>query len=226
MPTLTWIAGLSGVIAINDGCALGDDGRVKCWGSNREGALGADVTGDCSGPWNAPCSDQPVAVVGVTEAIALSSGWEHSCALIADGTVKCWGTNFYGQLGLLATQTDNCGYWSCSRTATVVPGLSDVQAIAAGFGYTCALNQDGQVLCLGKVNTGPIPLQEFAPPEASIATEVQLSDPVKLIGTGRDVMCAATVNDELYCWGRNEEGELGTGDRDPHDDPVRVRLCQ
>jgi pimeloyl-ACP methyl ester carboxylesterase len=72
-------------------CAVVAGGGVKCWGANTNGALGLSPALVGSAP--------PTAVVGVSSAIAVSNGSRHSCALISDGTVKCWGDNNYGQLG-------------------------------------------------------------------------------------------------------------------------------
>ncbi|MCZ4618445.1 RCC1 domain-containing protein, partial [Rhodococcus qingshengii] len=85
----------SGATALSAGdshsCAMVVGGTVKCWGSNWWGQLGDGTTR----------TDRltPVDVVGVPGATAVSAGWVHSCAVVAGGTVKCWGTNWDGALG-------------------------------------------------------------------------------------------------------------------------------
>jgi len=72
-------------------CALLDNGKVKCWGINDLGQIG-----DGS---EKSIRIIPVTVVGVANATAISSGLAHTCALLSNGSVKCWGDNSYGQLG-------------------------------------------------------------------------------------------------------------------------------
>ncbi len=129
--TPTDVMGLtSGVGALASGelhmCSLSSAGGVKCWGSNLEGGLGNDSTVD---------SSMPVDVVGLASgATAIVVGQTHSCALISDGTVKCWGGNGIGQLGHAPTTRD-----TMSLRPVDVPGLANVAAIAAGDDHMCAL---------------------------------------------------------------------------------------
>jgi alpha-tubulin suppressor-like RCC1 family protein len=71
-------------------CAVRAGGQVVCWGHNLYGQLGNGTTTD---------SSRPVAVTGITNAIAVAAGAEHSCAVLADGSARCWGRNDHGQLG-------------------------------------------------------------------------------------------------------------------------------
>jgi alpha-tubulin suppressor-like RCC1 family protein len=89
------VSGISTAVAIRTGwvhtCALLQDGSVWCWGSNALGQLG---DGTMQG------SATPVRVGGVAGAVGLTAGWfHHSCALLADASVRCWGENTWGQLG-------------------------------------------------------------------------------------------------------------------------------
>ena len=72
-------------------CAVLTDGKVKCWGWNAYGQLGDGTTTHRANP--------PVEVSGITNATSIALGPEHSCALLTDGTMKCWGRNYYGALG-------------------------------------------------------------------------------------------------------------------------------
>ena len=134
----------SGVEAIAVGghhtCALTAGRGVLCWGSNYAGKLG---DGTATDRWT------PTAVGGLGSrvAVALSAGGEHTCAVITDGAVRCWGWNIYGQLGD-GTTTDR---W----TPTAVSDLgSGVEAIAAGGYHTCALTAAGAVRCWGNNGGG------------------------------------------------------------------------
>ena len=91
-------------------CALLSDGTVKCWGQNTNGQVGDGTT---TNPRLSPVS---VALGGAP--LQLRCGYKHTCAILPDGAVKCWGDNDYGQLG--------DGTTTSRATPTVVPGLSSV----------------------------------------------------------------------------------------------------
>ncbi|MBF0441385.1 MAG: hypothetical protein HQK54_05725 [Oligoflexales bacterium] len=87
--------------SINANCALIQSGKVNCWGSNRYGLLGvpADRTPKFNNTFLETGSCLPVEVENVSQAISIAGGYYHYCALIFDGTVKCWGSNGWGQMG-------------------------------------------------------------------------------------------------------------------------------
>jgi alpha-tubulin suppressor-like RCC1 family protein len=135
----------SGVAAISangsHSCALTTVGGVKCWGSNTYGQLGDGTTKTFS-------TRVPVDVVGLSSGVAaISAGLSHSCALTNAGGMKCWGWNYYGQLG--------DGTNTLRKTPVDVVGLtSGVAAIAAGWLHSCALTNAGGMKCWGENNNG------------------------------------------------------------------------
>jgi alpha-tubulin suppressor-like RCC1 family protein len=140
------VSGLSsGVGAIAAGaahtCALTSSGGVKCWGYNAFGQLG---DGTRTNRLTA------VDVVGLGSGVtAIAAGANHTCALTTAGGVKCWGDNFYGQLG--------DGTTTVRLTAMDVVGLSNgVSAIALGQDFTCALTTGGGVKCWGSHENGQL----------------------------------------------------------------------
>ena len=143
------VVGLDGgVVAVAAGaghtCVLTDSGGVKCWGANTNGQLG---NGDAS-PGVTPT---PQDVVGLeTGVAAISPGTLHTCALLVSGGVKCWGMNFFGQVG------DGTGGPDTDRPTPVdVLGLSSgVVAVSAGLFHTCALTDAGAVTCWGANDYG------------------------------------------------------------------------
>ena len=133
------VAGLAaGVVALAAGgyhtCALTGGGAVKCWGRNREGQLGDGTQARRL---------VPAVVAGLEAGVtAIAAGGFHTCALISNGAVSCWGHNRHGQLGT-GTATDRAA-------PTEVLGLgADVQAIAAGADHTCAVTSGGALKCWG-----------------------------------------------------------------------------
>ena len=114
-------------------CALLADATVRCWGYNYAvGELGDGTTNQ---------SLSPVAVSGLSGASALAAGIYHTCALLADTTVRCWGYNHYGGLGDGTTME--------RLSPVAVTGLSGVSALATGAWHTCALLADATVRCWG-----------------------------------------------------------------------------
>ena len=189
----------SGVIAVSGGqshtCAILTAGEIKCWGSNESGQLG---TG------NYESSNTPVTVALPGEpAIALALGAAHTCAVLADGSLKCWGSNQDGQLGL--------GYYGGdSPVPLTVTGLSsNVTAIAAGDAHTCALTTQGGVKCWGWNGHGRLG-DGTGVNSAVPADVVGLSTGVISIAAGSSHTCAVTTTGAAKCWGLNDNGQLGS----------------
>ncbi len=168
-------------------CALLAGGKVTCWGS---GALfGIEVAGSQTAPV------APTEVEGVSEAIAVTSGLGHVCALLHEGTVSCWGYNSRGQLG-------NGGFVHSAKPVAV-EGLTDAVAIAAGMDDTCALRQGGRIACWG---SNYLPSDEYA---SSAPFEMAGLPEVEAIAVGSDHACAATAAGNVLCWGRNSLAQCG-----------------
>ena len=75
----------------NHACAVLSGGTIKCWGDNYNGQLGDGTSSQYS--------SEPVLVIGIDTATAITAGFGYSCALLTGGTINCWGENGYGQLG-------------------------------------------------------------------------------------------------------------------------------
>jgi cysteine-rich repeat protein len=120
-------------------CALLDTGGVQCWGINISYLLGDGTT---------EMRTTPVDVLGLeTGVITLSSGGSHWCAVLASGGVRCWGSNEEGQLGN--------GTPSYMRGPADVIGLTGgIRALSAGSAHTCAMTDEGEVLCWGRDDYG------------------------------------------------------------------------
>jgi alpha-tubulin suppressor-like RCC1 family protein len=194
------VSGLSsGVIAVAAGadhaCALRATGAVGCWGDNDRGELGDGTATERS---------YPVAVVGLESGVSsISTRDEHTCAVTRDGTVKCWGTNWSGQLGDGTT-----GVGNESATPVDVIGLSGpVAAVAAGGSHTCALLTTGTVQCWGSNSSGQLGDGTTAARERPVDV-VGLVD-VAAIAAGGGHICALTTSGSVHCWGSNYSGALG-----------------
>ncbi|HXY48305.1 MAG TPA: putative Ig domain-containing protein [Terriglobales bacterium] len=197
-----------GGIGAGHTCALIYDGTVDCWGDNTYGQLGE---------YPLPPS-QAVSVGGLSGAIAISAGFAHTCALIYDGTVKCWGWDSWGQLGD-GTTTD-------SITPVSVAGLSGrAIGIAAGYGHTCALLDNGTAQCWGANEFGElgdgtaVPAPPFG--DHSAQTVSGLSGATSIVA-GEAYTCALLVDGSPQCWGYNSNGQLGNGSTSDSDVAVAV----
>jgi alpha-tubulin suppressor-like RCC1 family protein len=148
------VPNLEGVLAIvpsnGSTCVLLAGGTVDCWGGSQVGALGS-AAGITFSPTNSQA--QP----GLTGVTAIASSESNTCALIAGGTVECWGDNSFGELGdgTLTGSTGCSGVeGACSTTPVEVSGLTNVTALAVGQYTTCALISGGSIQCWGTNKLG------------------------------------------------------------------------
>src|SRR2546425_7459811 len=183
-------------------CALLGDGTVQCWGVGDSGQRG-------DGTFN-NISTVPVAVVGLGNAVAVAARGYHSCALLGDGTVRCWGRNVDGQLGDGTTAPLNCSPGSCgSSTPVQVIGITSAAAVIAGGYHTCALLADGTAWCWGRSDDGQ--LGNGARASATTPVPVTNLTGVTAMTAGFYHTCALLPNGTVWCWGRNDDGQLGDG---------------
>lgn len=135
------IAGLSGAVSkLRTGdsfaCVLMTNGSIQCWGANGSGQLGNGTSGTTE--------KTPVTVSAIPGVIDLATATSHTCALLTGGTVRCWGDNSRGQVGIGNTT-------SPVTTPTAAQGISSAIAVSAGASTTCATLTNGSVKCWGRV---------------------------------------------------------------------------
>ena len=193
------VTGLSsGVVQVDAGyqhtCALTAAGGVKCWGYNGFGQLG-DGTNESR--------TVPVDVVGLTSGVTqIDLGYEFSCALLENGTVRCWGRNDWRNLG--------DGTTTVRHTPRTVSGLSGAVAIAAGFHHACAVLNTGAVRCWGYNGNGQLGDGTVTDRSAPVTSTGLASGATRVVAGGQHT-CALMSGGGVKCWGRNDSGELGDG---------------
>jgi alpha-tubulin suppressor-like RCC1 family protein len=188
-------------------CALLSTGAVKCWGSNEYGQLADGTTKE---------RHSAVLTAGISGTVeSLSSGAQHTCALIQGGTVECWGWNESGQLGNGTTGEH--------QPPHPVTGLTGVVSISAGGIHTCALLTGGAVKCWGDNRFGQ--LGNGSTENSDVPVDVSgLDSGVLAIAAGGLHTCALLAAGALRCWGNNQFGQLGDGTTSDRKVPAAPKL--
>jgi alpha-tubulin suppressor-like RCC1 family protein len=206
---VTFLDGPLGVAAGGSfACAIVHGGRVACWGDNEYGQLAA-------GP--APGGRKGGLVPELFHVTDVAAGAYHACAIRADRSAVCWGHNGEGQLG-------HGRALPASPMPVVVKGFTvGVRAIVAGNAHSCALRENGEIICwgsnrLGQLGNGDVGGRSLVPVVVRGGAEA-----IALSNGAGDHTCAIRKDRSVWCWGSNEYGELGTGTRGtPEPAPVKV----
>ncbi|MBI2397961.1 MAG: chromosome condensation regulator RCC1 [Xanthomonadales bacterium] len=197
------VVGISTASAIatgeNHSCAIVGGGAIKCWGRNHQGQLGNGAIDADPGVLGV------VDVFGITTAIALSAGNNHTCALLLDGTVRCWGDGARGALG-------NGVGMDYSAVPVTVVGINDATALASGDLHNCVIHSGGGMSCWGYNYFGSVGDGSNRNDRATPVTVIRVSD-VTAIAAGGSHTCARVREDPInvMCWGNGSFGQLGNG---------------
>jgi alpha-tubulin suppressor-like RCC1 family protein len=200
------VSGLSsGVVAISAGdqhsCALMSSGGVKCWGRADRGQLGSPVSWGYL-DWPTPVDvDGPTGDEGpIHDIVAISAGYQHSCALKSTGAVQCWGDNGYLQLGNDPGRDDTCCFSYGYSAVAVFSDFAAGTAVSAGLVSTCGITGAGAVDCWGDGHRQPVLVGGL---ESGIVA-------FSVAGIGSHA-CALMSTGTAKCWGANDFGQLGNG---------------
>jgi len=215
------IPNLSGVVKVVAGvehiCVLLSSGSVKCWGSNRSGQLGVGTYDGPEQSMTGACSKTPVTPQGLsTGVVDIVNGAAYSCALMSDGTVKCWGAVSIGidcMENSVCDKTEDsykydqnndqisCKKCESNSTPIEVPGISNAKSLFGSNSGNCVVTQDEKVLCWGG---GFAP---YFPYEITGLAGLDIKE--MAIGTGH--ACALLSSGKVKCFGNDGENILGTG---------------
>ena len=209
--TLTGVTSLS--VGGGHACVIDKWREIICWGKKANGRLG-----------EAPANDRDFErhyakrLSGTKGALQLSAGRDHTCALMYDGTVRCWGKGDDGRLGN-GTASDSTSLATVQKgDDTTNSTLGDIMQVAAGGEHSCALDENGEVWCWGKTANKRL---GYTPS----STETHITRAKKVAGLSGIVQlsaggahtCALNASGEVQCWGKGTEGQLGNnGTSDSH----------
>ena len=159
--------------------------------TRRVACAGDDIDGQSSGSGRPAPPQRAAEIPGVDQAIQITAGVHHTCALISGGSVLCWGRNVEGQASPRASRSP------IAPTLVELPGPAS--AVSAGGTSTCAIVR-GSVYCWGTLSG-----EAGRPPSVE---RVSGAKGVVSLATGSNHACAATRTD-TYCWGDSSAGQLG-----------------
>jgi alpha-tubulin suppressor-like RCC1 family protein len=193
-------------------CGLTKDRRIGCWGLNDRGA--------CAQPIDREKVPTPTMIDESSDWSAVAAGGFHGCGLKSDGALYCWGLNESGELGVGD---------SADRFVPIETGclggdcVRDWIALASGSFHNCAIREGGEMWCWGGGLNGQLGAGPLATKDSAIPVKVT-SGVWRAAGLGQSHSCAIQEDGSLWCWGKNESGELGLGDLETRFEPERVEV--
>ena len=193
-------------LGYKDTCAVREDGRVACWGRNSSGQLG-------SGTEVKGAHGLPSIVARSGDALAVSIGSNHACAILASGDVDCWGDDFFGELG------------DGTRTSTPYPrgvaGAHGVTNLATSGAFSCAATLGGSALCWGTDFFGELG-DDGTKALSPIPVPVPGLKGVVAVAAGQEHACALLASGRVQCWGANGCRQLGNATLEGQATPADV----
>ena len=172
-------------------CSLSSEGTVKCWGK-----------GSSTGDSTSAQTSTPVDVVGLSESVFEISTHSHTCVVLANGQMECWGANWDGELGN--------GTNEHALSPVEVLNLDSIVTNTAGGGHTCAVDDEGSVWCWGCNNRGELGLGYVEGEHYTPMRVEGLADEAASVCSSYHHTCAVMKNGAMKCWGSNG-GQLGDG---------------
>lgn len=199
-------------------CATRMDNRLYCQGTNHVGMLGDSTYVD---------KNTLTAVSGSFTALdaqrAVTTGWGlHTCAIRNDNKLYCWGSNNRGQVGF-----NNSVIAYNSPQQVTIAGAADFTKVVAGIAHTCALHSSGTINCFGDNTYGQLGNNTNTSQMGSSTVVVETSgigtlSNIRDIVAGKYHTCAINNSNQMYCWGRNDQGQLGNNTTVDSNKPILI----
>ena len=197
-------------------CARTQAGEVYCWGDSNTGQVGDGSDGRVLAPAKLT-TDTLGSALGPARSIA--AGTEHTCAVFGDGGLYCWGDNDAGELG-------NPSMTTAQRRPSSVLDAASASAtgtlVAAGLSHSCAVDAGGNMSCWGENSANQLGVSHTTLPSTS-APRLALDAVARpVVGADAYHSCALRRDDSLWCWGGNDDGQVGNGSAQNVSQPVAV----
>ena len=192
-------------------CAVLRDGSLMCWGFNGSGQLGDGSTEDRFIPVSVNLGKDRLAK-------RVAVGFSHTCVLLDDHSIQCWGANDSGQLG------DGTIINSPVPVAVSIGWGDRFGSLVAGDSHTCALNDIGILKCWGSNHRGQLGDGSEVDRTRAVRVKWKKSGYIRTVVAGKDYTCGVGDDGILSCWGGNAYGQLGNGSTLPHSLPEPVDL--
>ena len=205
-------------------CVRTSNGQARCWGEGSQGQLGIGGFGDAEAAGVVRNVADTGALTGVTQ---VTSGINHSCALLESGRAVCWGDDAQGQLGNGEGISDSDTPVFVRNAANTAP-LSGIAQISAGGGFTCVRLTSGQARCWGTDGEGQLGdagFFSFSEHLPRIVARNSNGDPlsgITQLTTGASHACARLSSGQARCWGLGSSGQVGDDDGANRPFPVAV----
>ena len=205
-------------------CVILNNDSVKCWGNNYYGRLGQGHRNNLGDGANEMGDSLSAVNLGTNlTAKQIAAGDNHTCVILNNDNVKCWGHNWHGQLGQGHSNTIGDGANEMGDNLSVVNLGTNLTAkqITTGGNHTCVILNNDNVKCWGGNGSGALGLESAILKTGDDANEmgdnlsvVQLGTylTAKQITAGYKHNCVILNNDNIKCWGGNGNGQLGLGD--------------
>ncbi|MBN2723749.1 MAG: hypothetical protein JXR95_06735 [Deltaproteobacteria bacterium] len=184
-------------------CAVSVEGKVLCWGDNSASQLGTK---------DPKKTNTPVEVTGIPgKIVSIEVGEYHSCAKTESGNLWCWGTMKH-RTSMIVKMTQ----------PTIIKESKNVSLISSGYNHQCSIINN-RLMCFGLNNYGQLGNKSTV--DSSNPVEVNLPKKhIKSISCGKYHTCAVYNNGKTWCWGYNQDGQLGNGSTQNTDTPSQVMI--
>ena len=192
-------------------CVIRNDGVLLCWGRNDFGQLGIGSDRDSLVPVEVHLPEE-------RSAKAISAGFDHTCAILDDDSLVCWGYNSSGQLG------DGSTILRERPVPVLLPKGRWVQKISVGYKYTCAIFDDHSLYCWGNNFYGQLGNGGRRARHRPTLVKLESGKKAISLSAGDIHTCALLEDKSLACWGSNLNGRLGDGSTQNSHTPVTVKL--
>jgi alpha-tubulin suppressor-like RCC1 family protein len=207
-------------------CVTTPAGELYCWGLNNTSQVGPEDDG----------TDRrfltPERVGPPSGWLSVSAGAGHTCAVREGGELYCWGSNAFSEIGERESEDDSPeqydGFGVDLSVPLVTPSGRPWKGVSCGSFHTCGLDDTGELACWGDNHSGQLGVEQssagpFGFLESSSPAPVEgTPGPWRDVSAGGAHTCAVRSTGELFCWGDNTFGQLGTGDIEPSSTPVLV----